>query len=794
MPFKVAARAVLELGAELISSDEIAIYELVKNAFDAGSPDVEVSFRVDMRRTEYETLAAPFEPRVYEDEEGHERYPTPEEVEEARLSFAAAVREARRRLDELGMSEASVEMSLAAVPAQAAKILRSAYVAMNRIVITDTGHGMTLETLDKAFLTIGTPYRHNQRERQASGSRKILGEKGVGRLSAMRLGSLLDVTTATADDVTWNRLSIDWDDFAVFGDELVGDVPVAASKGGPKPPGVQGTSLIISGLETDWTKAKLEQIAVQEFSRISDPFAKRSEGFPLKITFNDEPIALRRLSSELFKHAHGYCEGRFVVDKRGKLRFEASFEYRLYNEHTSFRKDFSELADAITQDVPSSALRSLGDFSFQFYWFNRQLLRAIDGIGNVTAVRRLVNSWSGGLMVFRDGFRVNPYGGPGDDWLELNKQAFKSSGYLLNTDQIVGRVQIDSEENPRLVDQTNREGLRDTFEFQALKNLMRHFFTVDLKKYIDRINEEYAGLKGIDLRAVERNVLAYEKRVERNINQLKKVFPGQEEILAGLREDFQAMRHAYNLARDKAQKSEENGQRLLDLAGIGLLVEVVSHELARATQNTLELVTSARRGSVGEELGQIFNSLEAQLQTITRRLRVLDPLSISGRQRRSRMDLAEVVGDVFAGRTEELEKHGIRWSIEPAEEPVRIQAVKGMIYQIVENLLSNSIHWLNRAREERPQLRPVITVSLDNANGGGFTFFDNGPGISASLADVVFDPFFTTRGESGRGLGLFIVRENARHHGGDIALSGLSQVHPNRFNSLTFRMVADEHD
>lgn len=39
MPFKVAARAILELGVELISSDAVAIYELVKNAIDAKSPD-----------------------------------------------------------------------------------------------------------------------------------------------------------------------------------------------------------------------------------------------------------------------------------------------------------------------------------------------------------------------------------------------------------------------------------------------------------------------------------------------------------------------------------------------------------------------------------------------------------------------------------------------------------------------------------------------------------------------------------------------------------------------------------
>ncbi|MCI0466466.1 MAG: RstB, partial [Beijerinckiaceae bacterium] len=52
--FRVNARTVLELGSELISSDIIAFYELIKNAFDAGSKTgADVHFRIAMRRNEY---------------------------------------------------------------------------------------------------------------------------------------------------------------------------------------------------------------------------------------------------------------------------------------------------------------------------------------------------------------------------------------------------------------------------------------------------------------------------------------------------------------------------------------------------------------------------------------------------------------------------------------------------------------------------------------------------------------------------------------------------------------------
>jgi len=59
-----------------------------------------------------------------------------------------------------------------------------------------------------------------------------------------------------------------------------------------------------------------------------------------------------------------------------------------------------------------------------FYWFNRQALEASEevGLGDKQEARRMVNTWSGRLMLFRDGSRVIPYGSPNDDWLDLDER------------------------------------------------------------------------------------------------------------------------------------------------------------------------------------------------------------------------------------------------------------------------------------------------------------------------------------------------------------------------------------
>src|SRR4051794_40918782 len=58
MPFRVTARTILQLGAELISSDAVAFYELIKNAFDAGSKRVTVRVNERLPFSEIPALQA----------------------------------------------------------------------------------------------------------------------------------------------------------------------------------------------------------------------------------------------------------------------------------------------------------------------------------------------------------------------------------------------------------------------------------------------------------------------------------------------------------------------------------------------------------------------------------------------------------------------------------------------------------------------------------------------------------------------------------------------------------------
>lgn len=102
---------------------------------------------------------------------------------------------------------------------------------------------------------------------------------------------------------------------------------------------------------------------------------------------------------------------------------------------------------------------------------------------------------------------------------------------------------------------------------------------------------------------------------------------------------------------------------------------------------------------------------------------------------------------------------------------MRAKAVKGMIIQIIENLLANSVYWLKAERVINPSFQPQIGVVIDT-DKNLIEVTDNGPGIEVARAEEVFRPFVTSKppGE-GKGLGLYIAQELAKYHGCSLSLS-----------------------
>ena len=782
--FKICARTVLELGAELISSDTIAFYELIKNAFDAGSRSgAEIRLEIAIRRNDY----LKYRRRAIDGSADIDRLKT--DVEKALDPSAPP-----DSLDRFRTTIHGVGHVEAFVPA-----LDAAYASENRIIVSDEGTGMSNQDLIDNYLVIGTASRKRAIDAAIAGyvpgkdGAPFLGEKGIGRLSAMRLGDRLTVETAQKNDRRLNLLNVDWSAFGDL-DAMLDEIDVVPERGGAKPrQSWSGTRLIIRDLAADWTYDRVKYLAGHDFARLTDPFEDARRRPRVALFWNGTRVPVAHMDRHLLAHAHASVNGQFVSSESGpalECRFEA-LDLGFEHPHEVEKRVFAlpDLEGAITgtsREVPVSTLYSLGDFEFEAYWFNRQRLGAIDSIGNRNQVRELHRRWSG-ILLFRDDFRVLPYGEDDDDWLALDRRALGSTGYLLNKAQFVGRVKVSRLRNSLLTDQTNREGLRVCPEQQAFVALLQFAIQYHLRNFLKDVQRRHKD-QPLDMTEAKTDVSSLERRAVVALRKIKRMAPGSADTVEELKQTLFGFREFFDRAQRRIDEIESENRQMIQIAGVGLLVEVVAHELARSTENALSALEALRGRDVPSQIGGLLSALRSEMAAVSKRLRVLDPLSVSGRQRKETFNLGTLIGDILSGHKLQFDRHNVELQLTPSAPSVRIRAVKGMIVQIIENLTSNSLYWLDLRREHEPGFRPRIMISLE-PDPVTVTYQDNGRGIAKEYREKVFHAFFSLKEKSKRrGLGLYIARECAEYHGGRLTLNEDGQCDTGRLNRFVLEL------
>lgn len=760
MAFKITARTLLELGAELIGSDAVALYELAKNSVDARSPVVRIRVQSVLPYSRFQHAL--------------------DLVDEGKMPLA----EIRQNIEQWILPDAPTGVARPLLTAltgakdtsEFRRSLIEGYRNINFVEVSDDGEGMSLRDLEEIFLTIGTRSRREEKsswdDRDDAPSRTLLGDKGVGRLSAMRLGDYLSVRSTKAGESRWNDLAIDWTRFSHDSDALLQDIEVAPERGPRKVASeTQGTIIRVSQLKGDWTRAKFGAMLNAEFSRMVDPFDRRRGNRLFRITYNDQQVTLPQIQQRLFDLAHAKVSASFGYLADGQAQLVIEMEYRL-NTHKKLVITLPEVRlVSVTQSRSTRVLRRLGPFKVEFLWFNRLFLTAVEGLGTKSDVQELVRQWAGGLMVFRDGFRINPYGGGDDDWLQLDKRAFGRRGYKLNRQQVIGRVNL-TWRNRRLVEQTNREGLVDNEYKEALVSILQKILE-DFKTFSQNIEDE---LKQEDLTSVDvlkARVVKSKTAIQRRIREIAVDAPEQAGPLNEVERLVNALASQIDDVDTIIDDYKDERRKFVHLAGLGLMVELILHELGRSSSSTLSTLEGVDKSQLAGKLPAVFQTLESQLRTLQKRIETLDPLSTSRRQTKESFAVEDLVQQIVDARDAQAKRHKVVVTISStSKQPWRIKAVRGMLIQILENLLSNSFYWLKQQAVIERDLKPRILIEIDQA-AGLIEISDNGPGIEAAEAEEIFKPFVTAKppGE-GNGLGLYIARELAEYHDWTLNLVG----------------------
>ncbi len=350
------------------------------------------------------------------------------------------------------------------------------------IRISDNGHGMTDDELNKYWLRIG--YSMKRKSKFSSRHRRRTGEKGIGRISADRLGADLELRSQPAHGSAVG-IHVKWDDFA--GENVdIGSVPIddlsdpAARDSKTRLGFKTGTELLIRSLRQRWAKEEIDGL-FDELSTLTPPF-------------HDVTDFTITLSSDVWDRGSVTVESPFLT--RAELEFTAKFDGKCLKysmaerngspaspaEQRSARIDWKGLVHKTgaheVDDTPPYP--SLGKVSIKLLFYPRRADLLLDTKLRLKDLRDFLNK-NAGVKIYRDQIRVKPYGDPRDpegDWLGLAERKSREPAgagrptYRMAANQIVGAVFLSRDDNPALTDSSSREGLIKGDAFFELRALV----------------------------------------------------------------------------------------------------------------------------------------------------------------------------------------------------------------------------------------------------------------------------------------------------------------------------------
>jgi hypothetical protein len=315
------------------------------------------------------------------------------------------------------------------------------------ITIRDDGHGMDLEMLLTRWMQPAGSAKGRASTRFTAAGRRVLGEKGVGRFAADKLAASLELVSRCRGQSDEVHAVFDWDEFDAD-DRMLSDIRSRWEVRAADWLDSHGTMLRLRRLRSSWNERMFRRLCTR-LARLVSPFDS-GDGFRIIVESDEFP----RYSGEV---GGGYLDV-------APYKVEADFDGQ---RAVSVRINGSR---SVRHVLSGQELPSCGPVRARLFAFDLET-ESLAKLGPRTEVRAWLREWSG-VSVYRDGFRVWPYGEPSDDWLRLDQRRVNNPVVRLSNNQIVGFVEITSDHNPDLRDQTNREGLINNQAFEDLQRFI----------------------------------------------------------------------------------------------------------------------------------------------------------------------------------------------------------------------------------------------------------------------------------------------------------------------------------
>lgn len=420
-----------------------------------------------------------------------------------------------------------------------------------------------------------------------------------------------------------------------------------------------------------------------------------------------------------------------------------------------------------------------GDFRGTIYGFDRSPNSPLS-----KSFRNILDEIKG-VKIYRNNFRIFPYGSANNDWLGMSDYNQRNKGVVFKQHTSTGFFNIDGERNLELLKElTNRQGLvLDNFGTNFIliaKELIYKTIAKRDEKFSDNfsfnrkfIKEMSSGqiieISGISFRKQANDIIQAENKVERLVKEFDNMDDNEKKSeLISLQESTKNLRNAVSLKEKQVAELGAHIDEFAPIMGATIIAETLSHEIIRLSNNIKSSSSRVRNAIHNDNKGEAIsnlNRIDSSIKFLVRYASLLDVNSYSRRRRYSVESIKEKLEEILEN-TPLLTYGNTTVNLKITGDDFKAKIIADSFKIIIENLVINSTYWLDKMNISNS----LLTFKLDNDLGKLFVF-DNGIGIDKSVENHLFEEFVTNKPDNdGRGMGLYIVTTLLNEFGATITL------------------------
>lgn len=334
--------------------------------------------------------------------------------------------------------------------------------------IADNGKGMSKDDLVNKWLFVAYSAKSDGTEDKSYRSkfkRHYAGAKGIGRMSCDRLAKNLTLTTRSAVENKTEVLHVDWSIFELskqtefdtinIPHETIDNIPVFPLSS------TTGTILEFSGLHLSWSHEDIKRLR-KSLEKMINPFSGTDDDFQIEV------IAPKmKAEDEKAKSSHDIVNGIIGNSIADVLKLKTTqIESRIQNG--LIRTTLIDRGIVMYEiEEPNNEYQSIESSSISLFFLNHAAKSSFTRMMGVQPVSY------GNIFLFRNGFRILPYGNWDDDSWGVNQRRQQGYKRFLGTRDLFGRVDVETD-NPELIKEvSSRDG--GLIKTEASQQLMEYF-------------------------------------------------------------------------------------------------------------------------------------------------------------------------------------------------------------------------------------------------------------------------------------------------------------------------------